>query len=248
MATWSVSFYPFNLLELSTVTVQGDPDYGFPLSRIYDRAISLYYRDTATGTKWFKADQASQGIAIDTAFIIGHNFDGIYIALQYSSDDFGSDINSAVPNWTQSGNADIVKNISSPITSQFWRLTLNTSITNPRLAEFYLSKAYSFNCLREDNPTGQDQGNVQWNATTGGVERSTKIGPKRRVRNYTFFLDETEFASLQTVIGYLDDYSLPFFFKDHAGNYFSARFADPPSFDFNHATHTRVNVSIIEML
>jgi hypothetical protein len=248
MATWTVNFYPFNLLALATVDVTGDPDTGFPESRLYDRAISLYWRDTATEAKSFHIDQGAAGnLAVDFLAVAKHNFDGTALAWQYSSDDFSVDINDAVPAWTQSGNAQIIKLPVAAITSRYWRLTL-ASMANPRCSEIYLSNGFAFNCLREQNPSGEDAANVQWNTTVGGVERSTKYGPTRRVRRYTFYLSETEFADFKAVADYLDDYSLPFYFKDHKGAYFLARFAEVPQFDFNHATHTMVSVQLIEML
>ena len=45
MSTWTIKFYPYNILEFGTVTVTGDPDSGYPESRLYDRAISLYWKD-----------------------------------------------------------------------------------------------------------------------------------------------------------------------------------------------------------
>ena len=248
MATWTVKFYPFNLLELATVDVNGDADYGFPESRLYDRAISLYWRDTVTEAKTITIDQGASGdLQADFLAIEKHNFDGIALDWQYSSDNFSADTNDAVAGWTQNGNDRIVKTLSSPILSRYWRVAI-ASIANPRASEVYISKGYEFNCLRESNPFGEHAANVQWNATVGGIERSTKLGPKRRIRNYSFFLSASEFADFETVIDYLSDYSLPFYFKDHSGAYFSARFYEMPVFDFNHATHTRVDIRIIEML
>ncbi len=248
MATWTVHFYPFNLLALATVTVTGEADTGFPESRLYDRSISLYWRDTVTEAKTFLVDQGAEGnLAIDFLAIPRHNFAGAAMALQYSDDDFAADVNDAVPPWTPSDNSPIVKLPGAAITARYWRLTL-ASMADPFCSEIYLSQGFAFNCLREENPTGEDAVNVQWNTTIGGVERSTKYGPARKVRRYTFFLSEAEFAEFETVVGYLDGYSQPFYFKDHRGAYFLARFVEVPQFDFNHATHTRVDVQLIEML
>lgn len=248
MATWTVHFYPFNLLALATVEVTGDADTGFPESRLHDRAISLFWRDTATEAKTFLVDQgAVDNLPIDFLAIERHNFAGAALALQYSSDNFAGDIQDAVPPWTPGDNSQIVKLPAAAITARYWRLTL-ASMANPFCSEIYLSKGFGFNCLREQNPTGEDALNVQWNTTIGGIERSTKFGPARKVRRYTFFLSEAEFAAFETVVGYLDDYSLPFYFQDHKGACFLARFAEVPQLDFNHATHTRVDVQLIEML
>lgn len=248
MATWTVSFFPFNILELSSVEVTGDADFGFPESRLYDRAISLYWKDTVNEPKTFLIDQGAAGnLPVDFLAIEKHNFDGLTIDWEYSSDNFSGDVNAAVPQWVQSGNDSIYKVMASPVSARYWRIVTSNAI-NPRCSEIYVSSAYPFNCLREDNPFGEDVANVQWNATLGGVERSTKHGPKRRSRNYSFYLSPTELSDFETVVDYLNEYSLPFYFKDHTGAHFSARFAEIPSLDFNHQTHTRVNVKIIEML
>jgi hypothetical protein len=245
--TWTVTFFPFTLAAIGTFSVTGTADSGYPESRLYDRAISLFWKDTVTEAKEFKTDQGAGGLSIDSLFIEKHNFDGLAMAWQYSSDDFSADVNDAVTGWTQSGNGQIVKTLGTPITAQYWRVTLG-SITDPVCSEIYLSLGYSFNCLRQQNPSGLDMSNVRWNKGLGGVERSTKFGPARKARVYTFWLDPTEWAELEAVISYLDDYAAPFYVQDHEGAYYLARFEEDPHFDFNHNTHTRVDVRIIEQL
>ena len=121
-------------------------------------------------------------------------------------------------------------------------------MTNPKFGEIFMSRGYSFNALREGNPIGRDIDNVRWNRTVGGIERSTKVGNKRKARTYSFWMSAAEYANFVTVKGYLNDYAYPFYFKDHKDNYFMAKFEAMPEENFDHNTHTRVTVNIIEML
>lgn len=250
MATWTVTFYPFNILEpdFGTVDVTGDADDGFPESRLYDRAINIFWKDTITEAKDFTVDQGATGnLNVDFLAIPNHNFDGIAMQWQWSTDDFSGSINDAVTDWTQSGNTQIIKTIVSPVTARYWRVTL-ASMTNPQADEIYMSLGYSFNALRDQNPFGRHVANVQWNRTIGGNERSTKFGDKKKSRTYTFWLSDSEYTSFESVIEYVDDYSKPFFFKDHKDSYFLARFDETPDVNFDHNDRTRVTVRIIEQI
>ncbi len=247
MATWAVKFFPYNILELGTVTVTGDPDSGYPESRLFDRAISLFWKDTVTEAKNFVVDQGATGnLAVDFLAIEKHNFDGEDMQFQYSTDNFSADINDAVTDWNQSGNGQIIKTLSE-LTKRYWRVTLS-SMANPQCSEIFVSKGYSFNALRENPPAGRDISNVRWNRTVGGIERSTKFGDKRKSRNYTFWLSASEWTDWETVISYLNDYAKPFYFMDHKGSYFMAKFAEEPIYNFDHNIYTRVTVRIIEQL
>ena len=247
MATWTIKFYPFNLLELGAVTVTGTPDTGYPVSRLYDRESSLFWKDTVTEAKNFVVDQGATPVAVDFLAIPKHNFSGVAMQWQYSTDNFSSSIVDAVTDWTQGDNSQIIKTLSTAQSIRYWRVTI-ASMVNPQCSEIYMSKGFSFNALRDGNPTGQDQDNVQWNRTAGDVERSTKRGDKRRVRDYTFMLSAAELADFETVINYTDDYSKPFYIKDHRDAYYMARFLEKPHYDYNHNTHTRVKISLIEKL
>jgi hypothetical protein len=245
---WTVTFYPYNILELGTVTVTGTPDTGFPVSRLYDRAISLFYKDTVTEAKMYTVDQgAGASLAVDFLAVNRHNFYGAYLQWEYSSDNFSADNNDAVTPWVQADNDQIIKVASSPITERYWRL--NASImTNPKCGEIFMSRGYSFNALREGNPTGRDIDNIRWNRTVGGIERSSKAGNKRKTRTYNFWMSAAEYTNFLTVKSYLNDYAKPFYFKDHEDNYFMAKFEGMPEENFDHNTYTRVTINIIEML
>lgn len=252
MATWSVTFYPYNILELGSVSVTdfGDtpltPDTGYPNSRLYDRAKSLFWKYTGTTGVYFVVDQSAiTALAITFLAIPVHNFGSDkYMQWQYSDD--GYTWYDYITDWTQTNNNQIIKTEVTPLTKDYWRVALAT-IANPQCSEIYMSKAYAFNALREENPKGQDISNVKWARTIGGEARSTKFGEKKKSRNYTFWLSLSEWTDFVTVISYLNDYAYPFYFKDHEGNYFLARFEKEPEFDFNHNEYVMVNCKIIEM-
>lgn len=246
----SIIFYPQNILEDGTVTVTGDPDTGYPETRLYDRSIDFYWKDTATGAYTFHVDQGASGnIAIDFLAIEGHNFDGKDMQWQWSDND--SDWTDAVTDWAQSGNGQIIKTISSAITHRYWRVTVS-SLTNPQCTEIHMSLGYSFRIMRNPNPTENDIDNVQWNQLVGGASRSTKTGNVRRYRKYSFSLSASELTDIKSFETLLDEYSKPFYVYDHDGNYWLARFDGIPIYGHvlktGNITRTTTSVNLIEEL
>jgi len=242
----SITFYPRNLLEYGTVTVTGTADTGFPESRLYDRAISLFWKDTVTEAKTFHVDQgATDNIPIDFLAIAKHNFYDEDIAWQWSTDD--SNWNDAVTGWTQGDNRQIIKTISTALTKRYWRVTV-TSMENPKCSEIFMSLGYSFELKQNPIPRKTDIDNIQWNRSVGGLSRSTKRGAKRKSRNYSFLLSSSQLTNFETVISFIDDYAYPFYIKDHDGNYWLARFVDIPVFTLIDSSYTQVTVNLIELL
>jgi hypothetical protein len=244
--TWNITLYPYNILETGTVTVTGTPDAGYPESRLYDRATSLFWKDTITEAKNFNVDQGAAPIAVDFLAIEKHNFDAKDMQWQYSTDNFSGDVNDAVTDWNQDGNTAIIRTMGTEQTKQYWRATL-ASIIDPKCGEIFMSKGFSFDVDRR-SPQGGGVSNVRWNRTTGGVERSTKFGQARRVRNYSLNLTAPQLASFIEAIDYLDDYSKPFYFKDHNDEYFMSRFTSDPMQGWDHESLTRIQLNLIEQL
>lgn len=243
-----IALYTRNIFETGTVTVTGTPDTGFPESRLYDRNISLFYKDTVSETKDFRVDQGAVDIlAVDFLAVHRHNFNGRSIYWQYSSDDFSSDIHT-VENWTPPDNAQIIKTISSPVTQRYWRLYIY-SLTNPKCGEIFMSYGREFEAMINPVPDLKRVSNVRWNRTVGGLERSTKMGDVRRQRSYSLFLDSTDLTAFRAAMDELDEYSLPFWIKDHDGNYFLCRITEDTKEDYDHdAGRTRIRLNVIEML
>ncbi len=243
-----IALYTRNILETGTVTVTGDPDTGFPESRLYDRAISLFWKDTITEAKIFVADQGASGnLAVDFLAVHRHNFSGIAMQWQYSSDNFSGDINDAVTDWNQSDNSQIVKTLGSAAAHRYWRVTL-ASMANPKCGEIFMSYGRTFEAKASPSPVYGEKDNVQWNRTVGGLERSTKFGEERRVREYGLFLSASELTSFKAAMTELNGYAKPFWFKDDEGAYFLCRLLSVPEPIGDHKTHKRIQLSVIEML
>lgn len=241
-----ITLYTRNILETGTVTVTGTPDTGFPESRLYDRAISLFYKDTVSENKEFKADQGAADIlAIDFLAIHRHNFSGKNIYWQSSPDDFSTSTNHA--NWQPADNTQIIKTISSPVTERYWRLYIY-SLVNPKCGEIFMSYGRTFEVKTSPSPAYGEQDNVQWNRTVGGLERSTKFGEERRVREYGLFLSASELTEFKAAMDELNSYAMPFYIKDDEGAYFPCRLLSVPEPIGDHKTHKRIQLSVIEML
>ena len=241
-----IKLYTRNILEEGTVTVTGTADTGYPESRLYDRAISLYWKDTVTEAKTFKVDQGASGNElVDFLAISKHNFNSEDITWEYSTND--ADWDDAVIGWTQGDNNQVIKTLPAALTKRYWRMTV-TSMENPQCSEIFMSYGYEFQVDFIQNPIADEIPNVQWNQTVGGSERSTKLGDKRRSRTYAFFLDSTDLTNFRATMDDLDNYSKPFYFKDHESNYWMARLVGVPSESFITEGHVTMTVKFIEML
>ena len=240
-----ITLYPYNILESGTVTVTGDPDAGYPEARLHDRSIDFLWKDTVTEAKDFHVDQGAGPLDVDFLAVAAHNFNGADLEWQYSDDD--SAWTDAVDDWSQADDDLIVKTLSSALSHRYWQLTL-ASMANPQAAEIFMGGGYAFDVQAAQPPSGQDMDNVQWNRTVGGSDRSTKFGPARRSRSYSLFLSAAELIQFDAAMGYLDEYSKPFFVTDHTGDTYWARLNGPPAHNWDHKTHTHVSLSIMEVL
>lgn len=242
-----ITIYPDNILEDGTVTVTGTADTGYPESRLYDRAISLFWQDTVTEAKTFVVDYGA-AVAVDFLSIEKHNFDGADMQWQYSETGAwsGEEVDAAT-DWTQSGNTQIIKTMAASQSKQYWRVTLS-SMANPRCSEIYMSLGYDFNIKANPGPAGSRISNVQWNRTVGGSERSIKFGDRRRRRSYQIHLSSADLTIWRTVLDFLGEMEKPFYIKDHEGDYFLCHFAGDPDEMFYSAPRTMINFDIIEVL
>ena len=239
----TIKIFSSNILEDGTVTVTGE-DSAYPATRLHDRSRNLYWRYSATGALTFHVDQGATGnVGVDAMAIIGHNFDGEDMQWQYSDND--SDWYDAVTDWTQSGNADIVKTLGSPATHRYWRVTVS-SMTNPLCGEIWMSEGYSFDIARKPDPFHSYRDNVRWSESIGGQVRSIKFGESGSEWSYSLRL--SSLTDIDSIVSDLDGFSLPFFFKDKDSNYSMGRFFPLPAKDFFDNTYSQVDVHIIEML
>jgi len=245
----NLTIYPFNLLGESGVTVTASADAAYPKGRLYDRSIDFYWQYTATGAFVLRLDQgASFSKYVDFLAICNHNFSGAMIDWQYSSN--GSSWTNAVAQWTQSGNAQVVKTLTTPLLYRYWRISVG-SVASPRCTELYMSLGYPFRIVWSDEPAGTDVDNVQWVNTIGGLERSIKNGDSKRKRSYPLFHHETAESTLikfREAVSFLDSYTKPFFVKDHEDSYWLARFTEVSEERYSTPGTTFRDVSLLEMI
>ena len=251
----SVTLYTKNILETGTVSVTGTADSGYPEARLHDRSIDFYWKDTATAGYNFQVVQSSAAQkTVDFLAIERHNFNGKFAFWQSRTSGVAAWID-ATTRWAQSGNAQITKELSTTVTKMSWRFRVASSssgvagtIANPKCSEIFMSAGSSFAIMAGPAPSAEEISNVQWNKTVGGLERATKFGDERRVRNYTLRLTTGELDTFRTNMEDTSGYSKPFYIKDHAGDFIFSRLAEPPVEDYFDKTYTNVNIRMVEVL
>ena len=240
-----ITLFPFNLLEEGSFTLTGTPDTGYPDTRLYDRDINLWWRDTVNEEKNFQVDQGTQdNLAIDFLAIEKHNFNGTQLKWQYSEN--GTDWVDVVTPWIQSGNDQIIKILNSSLTKRYWRLNL-ASMQTPKCTEVFISKGYPFQIRFDEQPSGEDVANVDWRETLGS-RRATLVGEKQRFRQYSLFLQPSDITSFEEAMDYLYHYSRPFYIKDHKSSYFMCTLTDTPKITYVSEIYDVYNLSILEQV
>lgn len=239
-----IKLYTRSIFEIGAVTVTGTPDTGYPESRLYDRDIDLYWKDTVTEAKEFEVDQGSTILDVDMLAIGKHNFNGK--AMQWLWSDNGSDWTS-VASWTQGDNNQIIKTLTIPLNHKYWKVTV-ASMTDPQCSEIYMSYGYEFQIRFDKTPSGVKVSNVEWKQSVGGLERSTKFGDRRRERIYSLFLDATGLTNFRAAIDDLDENSKPFYLKDHEGYYWLCRLLNDPEEEYINEGLTPITLGLIEKL
>jgi len=244
----SIKLYPYNILaEDAAITVTGSPDSGYPESRLYDRSIDFYWKYTNTGDITIHCDQGAGGILdVDFLAIDRHNFNGRTMYWEWSDND--SAWNDAVTSWSQGDNNQIIKTLETALTHRYWRVRVIGAV-NPMCSEVWISLGYEFRIVYTRLPEGQKQPNVRWRETLGGMERSTKLGARRRIKAYTVphFQNDYTLASFREAEDYLDEMSKPLYIQDHEGDYYFARVRDTNEEYSTEATAER-EIEFLEML
>jgi hypothetical protein len=214
-----VKILAYNILEEGTVAVAGETT-GYPKARLYDRSLGFYWYYATSAT--LSISISANSLAVDTLIVEGHNWNGQTLYWDYS--DNGSSWTTAL-SWAQSGNSQIVKQLTSPLTHAYWRVTSGGS-GSFLASEVFMGRMVSVPVMWENAPGFSEVGDVSWLRTYGGVDHSIRVGPKRKYRNYSVFMDRSSYpiATLRADFVYLDDYVKPFYFIDHEDNCFLAKF------------------------
>ena len=244
-----IRILPFNALSISTsaVTVTGTPDAGYPEARLYDRCIDFYWKYTVSGTVVIQCDQGS-GIdwpLVNTLIIDKHNFNGKTLSWEYSSNNV--DWYDMVPSWVQGDNLQIVKESAIATAYRYHRFTIASAV-NPQCTEIYMGGYYEFQVRFDSPPEDLDTENVVWGETLGGLERSTKLGDVRKGRKYSLFLYPEKLTDYRAAVAYMDEYSKPFYLKDHEDNYWLARFIQLPGGTYVTEQQQMKDIELLEIL
>jgi hypothetical protein len=244
MTTSRVKFLCYNILEDGTVTVTA-VDSGYPKERLFDRSAGFYCKYSATGAYVVTVNQGSTVLAVDTLIIEDHALNGIQVDWQYSSN--GSSWTTAL-SWTQSGTAQILKTLTTPLSYQYWRVSMGSHIF--QATEVFMGRMLSVPVVWSNQPTFSDSSDVERARTYGGVDHFIRIGPKRKQRNYTVFMDRVNYPVTTFIsdMEYLDDYSKPFYIIDHEESCFLADFGNqPPSSDHLNEGMLEFDISVSEV-
>lgn len=215
-----VKLYCYNILEEGTVTALATA--GYPASRLYDRSLGFYWMYPDLSVQVLQ----STVLSVDTLIVEGHNFSGITLSWQYSTD--GNSWSDAVPSWVQPNNLQILKSLTTPISYAYWRLTGTVSA---QAVEIFMGRSLSIPVVWSDPPRLGHTSEVLHERTYGGVDHFLRVGPKRRVRSYTVFMDRLDFpvSTYLSDIEYLDDFTKPLFIMDHEGECFLSWFDSLPN-------------------
>ncbi len=247
-----ITLFTENILEDATVSVTGDADSGYPEDRLSDRDLNLYWRRTGgvSGEIDIIVDRGGESGEVGFLAVEKHNMSGETWRLQYSGDNFVVDVNNAVTPWVQEDYGQVIRIIDPAIESEYWRLKISGEVVDPQCSEVFMSKGLELKVRFDENPEGVDRANVIWQDQVGGIERSTKKGDKRRVRKYATLLDETnsEITNFKAAMANLDNYSKPFYIKDHEGDYWMCRLVEPPTQLWATEGFILMSIRIIEKL
>lgn len=239
-----VKFLCYNILEDGAVTVTG-VDGGYPKERLFDRSLGFYCMYSAVSAYVVSVNQSTAPLIVNTLIIEDHNLDGVAVTWDHSAN--GSSWTTS-ESWTQSGTGQIVKQITTPVTDNYWRVSMGSHAF--QASEIFMGRALSVPVVWSNAPAFSEVADVERQRTYGGVDHFIRIGPKRKQRSYSVFMDRVDYpvATFATDLEYLDDYSKPFYLIDHEDSCFLADFSlSPPSSDHLNEGLLEFNISVVEV-
>lgn len=269
-STGQITLFTGNILENGTVTVTGSPDAGYPEERLWDRAISLYWKVTAAATNYeihvyYPADSfgyadadelgwdddvfgygGAISNACDLLYIVGHNFDGKVCYWEYSDND--TDWVEAVAHWTQDGNLAIGKLAAGATGHDYWRFRV-LNIANPTAAEIWMGKGRTFTVLARPKPSEKDVSNVNRTQSIGGSVRIIKMGEARKNwMNYIRLPGDADLAKWKNAMREINGHEKPFLVKDINGYYYFMELDSDPPIEYDEFSRKWVDLSVLEVL
>lgn len=135
MATWNkIRFYWSTMLGStgSSLTATSTAS-GYTLTDIYNMLESNTWKSAVTTNPQYITYDAGVGntATADYLAIIGHNLKtiGATITLQYSTDNFSTDVNDAFTGFAPSADTVILKEFTAPAAKRYWRLKISGAMS-----------------------------------------------------------------------------------------------------------------------
>lgn len=242
MAANTIDIFSYNILEDGTTTVAANTSN--PASRLFDWTSSFAWIKTASGDITINIDQGASNIQdVDTLWVANHNFNGLDLVWEYSTDDIA--YTDAVV-WTQGDTNNIVKTISATQTKRYWQLTISGA-TNPQAGEVLMSDAKSFKVLLTPSATHIPESNISWTQSIGGQAFGVKLATQKKNYSYDLRLTDSDITNMNTVITNTNDFLEPTLIKDKDGVYVLTRFVAPPGYTSVDINVTDVDIRMVEV-
>jgi hypothetical protein len=238
-----------NILESSTVTVTTE-NSSFPKYRLYDRDIGKLFKGNSTPANFYITFDQGAVISYEVDRLLipaGHNLDGLLLKLQYSTDNFATDVHDAA-SWTQSGSGLIDKAFTAQ-TKQYWRLNIEWPSYAPELAEIFLTKSYVF----ERNPNygciESSRDNVSRQESQSGMVYKAEFGEIKKYRKYSLTrISSAQKTNLESAGLHLGITLKPFYLEDLQGSLFFAELLKPFEFTMEREDRYATEIEALEII
>lgn len=185
-------------------------------------SVTMYQLGISYVDQWIQINQSSSAVEIDALVIpANHTLNNLSCQFQYSTD--GVSWTDGVTDWTQSGSSVILKQLSSPLTRNYWRLYVTGSYseaTLPSMGEFYVTKLYTFVSQPKQSSIREGFKSNITRIESEGSGRTDLIinGVHRKTYEYELpYISSSEKTQLETIRDACMG-KKPFFMVDHQGN------------------------------
>ena len=228
------------------VVTWGDPDTGFPMSRLYDGMKGLL-------TKWTNGPDTIEFILSlggawsgTTNFMAaqGHNFENQSVQGAYSGN--GADW-TIIETKNPTDGSDLIWDTTDQSHS-YWRIYVTSAMDNPALGEWFVGYGIDYNVQVAPQAGKGFLSNVSWLRSIGESERALLHGSDRKTFNYTLYLSASDLTTFETQLATMNSFSQPFWLKDHLGNYYHVRFNSLPSIRYDDNGYAIIALDIIEVI